>query len=737
MTLRVLENFAGIGTQRMALENLGIDHEVVGITEIDKFAIKSYEAVHGPVNNLGDISLVDPNDVPDHDLFTYSFPCFTGDTLVLTDDGYKRIDEINIGDKVLTHTNQYKKVTNVFNQGVKDIINVKGMAVHNIKTTDNHKFLTRERHRIWNNDKRSYDRLFHEPQWVEAKDLTKDHYLGLSINQNSELPSWDGYTNSWGTGYGDRTYHTNFISPLLENNDFWWLMGRYVADGWHRKHGGIVIAVPDVKLEEFENRVNGLFDYNIAKERTANKVHIPIKELSLFTEQFGYYAHSKKISAEVLNLPVELLKSFIEGYFSGDGSYSETNKLYKCTTTSEELIYGIGQCIAKVYHRPYSIYKDNRPDTCVIEGRTVNQRDTYSLTSKLSVGKQDKAFYEDGHIWFPFNGLEGDSKETVYDIEVEDDHSFTVFNTIVHNCQDISVAGKEKGFEKGSGTRSGLLWECERVIKHVKPKYLLMENVKNLVGKKFKPGFEEWLQALEDIGYTNYWSILNAKDYGIPQNRERVFCVSILGEHEPYEFPKPVELELRLKDMLEDEVDDKFYLGKERIGQLKFKNSEKSNVIANGNHSSYNSTSAIYDIDKWSPTLAARDYKDPKRILVPKVEQVAQYDTPNRKNTNRFRTYDGEGISPTLTTMGGGGLQPHVRVGDNEDRFNFEDEDGNKLEDIRIRKLTPRECWRLMGISDEDFDKAQAVNSNSRLYTQAGNAIVVDVLEAIFTNMFK
>lgn len=321
-------------------------------------------------------------------------------------------------------------------------------------------------------------------------------------------------------------------------------------------------------------------------------------------------------------------------------------------------------------------------------------------------------------------------------VDVEDVPEHDLF-TYSFPCQDISVAGKQSGFEKGSGTRSGLLWECERVIKHVKPKYLLMENVKNLVGKKFKPGFEEWLQALEDMGYTNYWQVLNAKDYGIPQNRERVFCVSILGEHEPYEFPKPVELELRLKDMLEDDVDDKFYLGKERIGQLKFKNSEKSNVIANGNHSPYNSTSAIYDIDKWSPTLAARDYKDPKRILVPKVEQVAQYDTPNRKNTNRFRTYDGEGISPTLTTMGGGGLQPHVRVEDNEDRYNFEDENGNKLEDIRIRKLTPRECWRLMGISDEDFDKAQAVNSNSRLYTQAGNAIVVDVLEAIFTNMFK
>lgn len=138
-------------------------------------------------------------------------------------------------------------------------------------------------------------------------------------------------------------------------------------------------------------------------------------------------------------------------------------------------------------------------------------------------------------------------------------------------CQDISVAGKQKGFEKGGKTRSGLLWECEKVIRAKRPRYLLMENVKNLVSKKFKPGFEEWLTALEEMGYTNYWQILNAKDYEIPQNRERVFCVSILGEHEPYIFPGKQELTIRLKDVLEDEVDEKYYLSEERVAQLTWK----------------------------------------------------------------------------------------------------------------------------------------------------------------------
>lgn len=127
-------------------------------------------------------------------------------------------------------------------------------------------------------------------------------------------------------------------------------------------------------------------------------------------------------------------------------------------------------------------------------------------------------------------------------------------------CTDISNAGKQQGFTEDSNTRSSLLWECRKAIIAKKPKYLLMENVKALVSKKFKPEFLKWLSELETYGYTNHWQILNAKDYGIPQNRERVFCVSILGQNQPYSFPKPFSLELRLKDVLEAKVDKKYYL---------------------------------------------------------------------------------------------------------------------------------------------------------------------------------
>lgn len=268
-------------------------------------------------------------------------------------------------------------------------------------------------------------------------------------------------------------------------------------------------------------------------------------------------------------------------------------------------------------------------------------------------------------------------------------------------CQDISLAGYKKGIVKGE-TRSGLLYEVERLLLRSKsdnelPKYLIMENVKNLVGKQFKGDFEKWLLFLESLGYTNYWQVLNAKDYGIPQSRERVFCVSIQGgEH--YEFPAKQELKLTLKDMLEDDVDIKFYLTQEQVDKIKF--------------NTFHKESKRIQTKEYCDTLYACDSTKMKCI------QIGQYDTATRINSNRYRVYDDNGLSPTIQTYQGGNLQPYV-LSDN----------------TLVRKLTPKECWRLMGFTDSDFDKASKVCSNSQLYKQAGNSIVVQVLERILENL--
>lgn len=332
-------------------------------------------------------------------------------------------------------------------------------------------------------------------------------------------------------------------------------------------------------------------------------------------------------------------------------------------------------------------------------------------------------------------------------------------------CQDISVAGKQKGLDKDSNTRSSLLWECERIIKAKRPKYLLLENVKNLVGKKHKPNFDKWLETLESVGYNNYWKVLNAKDYGIPQNRERVFVVSILKEFDngKFEFPEEQKLTLCLKDLLEDKVDEKFYLSKEMHDRFVFK-PQGDNVIGTTKlpTQKIGQRELVYRPDRVMGALISTDYKQPKRILLAGNIEGCNFD-------QQSRVYNSDGVSPTLNTMSGGDRQPKVLIKNATKKGYLEAEVGDGISlshpnsstrrgrvqkqisstldtscnqgvlenGFKIRKLTPLECWRLMGFDDDAFYKAEKVNSNTQLYKQAGNSIVVPVLEGIFRNMLE
>ena len=456
-------------------------------------------------------------------------------------------------------------------------------------------------------------------------------------------------------------------------------------------------------------------------------------------------------------------------------------------------------------------------------------------------------------------------------------------------CQDISAAGHQKGFfdEEGNLTRSGLFFNAADIIRHTKPKFAIFENVKNLIGKKFKAEFETVLSVLDELGYNTYWKVLNAKDYGIPQNRERVFGISIRKDIDHgCEFPKPVHLYLRLKDMLEEEVDEKYYLNREIQNRLTITDSTFTKSVIGTTAPEFRTIGQrdlVYQGNGIMGTLTASDYKQPKQILEPtdntivesKVKQVGNIvNTGNWDNPQRGRIYSavncmqGGGLEPkiiepvicasrgrnpenpssrkagepteqrievntsgcsnTLTTVQKDNyvLEPSVlkyerteyakkirkqyEKGDIQERrcnmrqYGLRDDgcsntlttvqkdnyvlepllypcmnkqgykvayDGDGVvtsrphqarsmvmpscsfairaqnagdsgvclkegQEYRIRKLTPRECWRLMGFKDEYFDRVQGV-SNSQLYKQAGNSIVVDVLRAIFRELKK
>lgn len=445
-------------------------------------------------------------------------------------------------------------------------------------------------------------------------------------------------------------------------------------------------------------------------------------------------------------------------------------------------------------------------------------------------------------------------------------------------CQDISLAGKQKGMfnEDGTKTRSGLFFEALRIIEDTKPRVAIAENVKNLVSKKFNAQFQIILESLEQAGYNNYYQILNAKNYGIPQNRERVFIVSIRKDIDDgtFEFPKPVELKLRLKDVLEDEVNEKYYLSDKMFKYIVANNekwtgnNDKSLInkdiasCINTGEGSRRCDASNY-VSKEAPDNF--DLKDTDRLIQDGTLQSGKWD---KINESCRRVYDPNGVAPTIHTCQGGNTEPKICIKESTKKGYAEAHEGDgvyldrphqkrgvvqkgmiqtlktsgsdvgvvvkdtrnlkerladdlvesgavkggdvinhsytsskqrpELKDfietdngimptlttrcdclgvvvaaaqrgrgeenkqqleisdkevanaittvqkdsmisngLRIRKLTPKECWRLMGFEDKDIDKCiEGGMSNAQLYKQAGNSIVVDVLEYLLIPLY-
>lgn len=231
------------------------------------------------------------------------------------------------------------------------------------------------------------------------------------------------------------------------------------------------------------------------------------------------------------------------------------------------------------------------------------------------------------------------------------------FLTYSFPCTDISTAGQQKGLAEGSGTRSSLLWECRKAIETKKPKYLLMENVKALTSKKFMPYLKQWLSYLSRLGYSNYTKVLNAKDYGIPQNRERVFVVSIMGDNN-FSFSEPFILERNLEYILESNVEEHFYLNNERI-RIDKPTREKMFVKYIRDKKGIVVERRLSNISNTVHTSTGNGGNTDYFVYEPKIMQVFNIkEERNYKNPSTGRVYLPIGISPTLTTMQGGDREP-------------------------------------------------------------------------------
>lgn len=350
------------------------------------------------------------------------------------------------------------------------------------------------------------------------------------------------------------------------------------------------------------------------------------------------------------------------------------------------------------------------------------------------------------------------------DITKIEDLPYADFWTVSFCCQDISIAGKMKGLKPDSGTRSSLLWDNIRLLSKAKennklPKYIMFENVKNLVSKKFINDFNDLLDVLDELGFNSYWSVVNGKDCGIPQSRERVFVISVRKDIDngKYEFPVPFDTGIRLKDVLEDQVDERYYLSDEKVQEF-LKTMDLSQFCKEDNElhqlgyiNDYNGDANRIYSDNVARTLKSEAggggaktgwyvYGVDKSVNKPHVLENENCITSREDRGVSNRKAEGTAILETpdisycLDANYWKGTTPEQYINKKRRQLIFED----ISQFIRIRKLTPRECWTLMGLTFEDCYKASEIGvADTHLYKQAGNGIITNCCALLAEHLYK
>lgn len=379
-------------------------------------------------------------------------------------------------------------------------------------------------------------------------------------------------------------------------------------------------------------------------DKKPKKVTKPIRLIELFAGYGSQHFALKYLGANVehwkiCEWAVKSIQAYKDGHCIDDTDYSKD-------MTKEELIdYLFNKGISQNYNEPMTLQQIKRQNENWL--RTVYNN---IIATKNLVNIQQ---------------VKGS------DLEIVDTDKYEYIMTYSFPCQDLSLAGKRAGMSDTS-TRSGMLWEVERILDEIQndnlelPQILLMENVPQVIGTKNVGTFNKWKRKLEKLGYKNYHQNLIATDYGIPQTRNRTFMISILGDYS-YTFPQPIPLKLKLKDMLEPNVDEKYYLSDKMLKGM-----------MNTNFEQYKLENKLKDTSGNADTIVARFEGCPQLV-----------------------------------------------------KDNLKTEHG-----LRIRKFTPREVFRLMGVKDEDYERIAKNQSNSSLYHLAGDSIVIDVLMYIFNQLF-
>ena len=745
----VLSLFDGLSCGQIALKELGVKVDKYYASEIDKHAIKQTMLNFPDTIQLGSVMDVDVSKLDKIDLLIGGSPCVAAGTKVLTMDGYKTIEDIVVGDMVLTHKNRFMPVLRVGGK-VETTFTLKAQGFVDVVCTKNHPFYARRKmfeYYKQSNGRNSRRMFLGDPEWVEAGDLKDDYYVCSNI-QNGKCEN-----------------------KLNITDDEAYIIGRYIADGHTRKdlrydykkngnkgHNGsrswqLILSIGNHKVDAFCSNIKNTHYSCYKHGDSVHRIVFSNKRLVDIVEKLcGIGSVNKQFGEPIINLPNELLAIVLKGFLDGDGYFDGKN--WNITTTSPILAMSISRVVSKLYGRHSNISFQKTNEYGKIMGRVVHLNDQYVIIfSENKVEKEKPKVIED-KIWSGVKSFKQNKIQKVYNIEVEEDNSYTANNFVVHNCTNFSFAGKRNGMstttneeiytldrylelKKGGFQFEGesfLFWEYMRILNDIR-KYnpnvkFLLENVE--MGKKWERTLSE---AIGLFGVHINSALVSA------QNRKRIFWTNIRTKQmglfgEVYsDIPQPEDRGILLKDILEDGVDEKYYLSDKTTGsptdqQLEPRTYGKTNTLTtvqkdnlimqlntskeSGGNQPYQQN-RVYDINGIVPSLLAQMSCGAHKILVPEATKKGYAEL------SPGECFDFE--NPKSKTRRGRKMieKSNSLMSQNMSFMNY-------TSDYRIRRLTPTECSRLQTIPE--WYRWEC--SDTQAYKMLGNGWCVEVIKHIF-----
>lgn len=602
-TFKVVSSFSGCGGSSTGVKMAG--GKVLIATEFVPAAIETYKANHKGTRVIEtDIREVDWKSERKElklkrgelDLSEGSPPCFPAGEMVYTIRGYAPIETVTRADLALSHKGKMRAVTGIMGRAYRGKLVTIKSYLGEMRATPEHPIYVRK------NAGGKITRDLGKARWVDAGKVTEDHYVGIPYTYEEANFNWRGVDKLfYHRGTGEYVAFGNSNTLPVEQSEFWWIVGRWLGDGWNRFHEnvagigagrkkprhGVVICCDKSdggkELAEIVKRAEACgLKYRISERRTVYRVGFPGKEISTFFTMFGKGAGNKTIPDGVMRLPKPLLKSVLIGYISADGHILNRDTMHvRYSSVSPALAYGIAMVVARVYRVPTNVTKRaQHPTAGVIEGRKVNLRPIYVGEFRLRPDRS-KVFWErdDKHIWVPISKIEVEKyRGPVFNFSVRKEETYVVSNMAVHNCKSFSIAGTKSGgwgeVKKYSGNihqrTDDLFYEEMRKIEEFAPKVFVCENVKGMVEGDSKGYFIEIIRDLKALGYAVKAQVLNGAYLDVPQARERVIIVGVRNDlvkkgFQPI-FPKPLPYVVTVRDVLPHI----YYLKSKKKGELKY-----------------------------------------------------------------------------------------------------------------------------------------------------------------------